>query len=124
MNLIKQLENINLDELQKMNFNNLLNQVGDLSRENKILSDKIEAQNKTIAEINEKINNLNLKRSTNIFNESRGKENDDKLKEIISNINSDLQINNIYQKNNNPFSKEQKVETNDNKQITSKKILS
>ena len=121
LNLIKQLENINLDELQKMNFNNLLNQVGDLSRENKILSDKIEAQNKTIAEINEKINNLNLKRSTNIFNESRGKENDDKLKEIISNINSDLQINNIYQKNNNPFSKEQKVETNDNKQITSKK---
>jgi len=121
LNLIKQLENINLDELQKMNFNNLLNQVGDLSRENKILSDKIEAQNKTIAEINEKINNLNLKRSTNIINESRGKENDDKLKEIISNINSDLQIDNIYQKNNNPFSKEQKVETNDNKQITSKK---
>ena len=60
LNMLKQLEKINLDELQKMNFNSLLNQVGDLSRENKILSDKIEQQNKTIAEINERLNKLNL----------------------------------------------------------------
>ena len=59
LNMIKQLEKINLDELQKMNFNALLNQIGDLSRENKILTDKIEQQNKTIAEINERINKLN-----------------------------------------------------------------
>ena len=58
--LIKQLEKINLDELQNMNFNGLLSQIGDLSRENKILSDKIEQQNKTIAEINEKLNKLSL----------------------------------------------------------------
>ena len=55
--LIKQLEKINLDELQNMNFNGLLSQIGDLSRENKILSDKIEQQNKTIAEINEEVVN-------------------------------------------------------------------
>ena len=59
LNFIKQLEKINLDELQNMNFNGLLNQIGDLSRENKILSEKIEQQNKTIEEINEKINKLN-----------------------------------------------------------------
>ena len=60
MALIKQLEKINLEELQNMNFNGLLNQIGDLSRENKILSDKIEQQNKTIAEINERLNKLSL----------------------------------------------------------------
>ena len=75
MGLIKQLEKINLDELQNMNFSNLLNQVGDLSRENKILSDKIEEQNKIISQINEKINNINIntknsqKEKENIINE-------------------------------------------------------
>ena len=60
LGLIKQLEKINLDELQNMNFNGLLNQIGDLSRENKILSDKIEQQNKEISQINEKINKLSI----------------------------------------------------------------
>ena len=73
--LIKQLEKINLDELQNMNFNGLLSQIGDLSRENKILSDKIEQQNKTIAEINEKLNKLSL-------------------------VNIEPKISNVYQKKN------------------------
>ena len=77
LNMLKQLEKINLDELQKMNFNSLLNQVGDLSRENKILSDKIEQQNKTISEINERINKLNINITPN---------------------NNEIKTNNVYQK--------------------------
>ena len=70
LNLIKQLEKINLDELQKMDFNNILTQINDLSKENKNLSNKIEEQNKTISEINEKIKNL--KTNNNNFDPIQG----------------------------------------------------
>ena len=106
LNLIKQLEKINLDELQKMNFNNLLNQIGDLSRENKILSDKIEEQNKAIAEINEKINNMNLK---NI-----------KEKDIMTNIN-EFKINDIYQKNSINLNEPKVSINNEKNKFTPKK---
>ena len=106
MNLIKQLEKINLDELQKMNFNNLLNQIGDLSRENKILSDKIEEQNKTIAQINEKINNMNLKSF--------------KEKDITSNTN-EYKINDIYQRNDFNLNEPKISINNDKNKFTPKK---
>ena len=51
LNLIKQLEKINLNELEKINFNNILSQINDLSN-------KINEQNKAISEINEKLKNL------------------------------------------------------------------
>ena len=60
LNLLKQLEKINLDELQKIDFNNILMQISDLSKENKSLSEKIEEQNKTISEINERIKNSKI----------------------------------------------------------------
>ena len=106
MNLIKQLEKINLDELQKMNFNNLLNQIGDLSRENKILSDKIDEQNKTIAQINEKINNMNLKSF--------------KEKDITSNTN-EYKINDIYQRNDFNLNEPKISINNDKNKFTPKK---
>ena len=106
MNLIKQLEKINLDELQKMNFNNLLNQIGDLSRENKILSDKIDEQNKTIAQINEKINNMNLKSF--------------KEKDITSNIN-EYKKNDIYQRNDFNLNEPKISINNDKNKFTPKK---
>ena len=106
MNLIKQLEKINLDELQKMNFNNLLNQIGDLSRENKILSDKIDEQNKTIAQINEKINNMNLKSF--------------KEKDITSNIN-EFKKNDIYQRNDFNLNEPKISINNDKNKFTPKK---
>ena len=107
MNLIKQLEKINLDELQKMNFNNLLNQIGDLSRENKILSDKIEEQNKTIAEINEKINNMNLKSF--------------KDKDITSSNINEFKRNDIYQKNEFNLNEPKMNINNDKNKFTPKK---
>ena len=58
LNLIKQLEKINLNELQKIDFNNILTQINDLNNENKILSNKINEQNKEISQINEKIKNF------------------------------------------------------------------
>ncbi len=66
LNLIKQLEKINLNDLEKIDFNNILLQINTLTNDNKILSDKINEQNKTISEINEKINNI--KNSTNYNN--------------------------------------------------------
>ena len=65
LNLLKQLEKINLDELQKIDFNNILVQISDLSKENKSLSNKIEEQNKTISEINERIKNSKINSSVN-----------------------------------------------------------
>ena len=65
LNLLKQLEKINLDELQKFDFNNILMQISDLSKENKSLSNKIEEQNKTISEINERIKNSKINSSVN-----------------------------------------------------------
>ena len=74
LNLIKQLEKINLNELQKIDFNNILLQINDINNENKILSNKIEDQNKEISLINEKIknfqnnnNNILLSYFTSIF---------------------------------------------------------
>ena len=105
MNLIKQLEKINLDELQEINFNNLLNQVGDLSRENKILSDKIEEQNKIISQINEKINNINL----NIKNNQKEKEN----------IINEFKLDNILKKSDLNI-KEPKIDINNINNIDNK----
>ena len=71
INIIKQLEKINLNELQKIDFKNILSQINNLNNENKILSDKIEEQNKKISEINEKLktyNNNNLSSKNNFEN--------------------------------------------------------
>ena len=65
LNLLKQLEKINLDELQRIDFNNILMQINDLSKENKSLSNKIEEQNKAISEINERIKNSKINSSVN-----------------------------------------------------------
>ena len=74
LKLIKQLEKINLNDLEKIDFNNILNQINDINNENKLLSNKINEQNKEISEINEKIknlqnnNNLNNNLNNNINN--------------------------------------------------------
>ena len=67
LNLIKQLEKINLNELEKLDVKNILSQLNNLTNENKTLSDKINEQNKIILEINEKIKNLKTNNTNNIL---------------------------------------------------------
>ena len=120
LNLLKQLEKINLDELQKIDFNNILMQISDLSKENKSLSNKIEEQNKTISEINERIKNIKINTSVNNnLNMNLMKEKDplsgfdllDKEKNAYNfnrrEVNKDFKPN-ILDNNNDPFSREMK----------------
>ena len=85
LNLIKQLEKINLNELQKIDFNNILLQINDINNENKILSNKIEAQNKEISLINEKIKNFQNNNSNLLLNKNN-LINSEKKNEFKSNI--------------------------------------
>ena len=119
LNLLKQLEKINLDELQKIDFNNILVQISDLSKENKSLSNKIEEQNKTISEINEKIKNTKINSSIN-NNLNLMKEKDplsefdllDKEKNAYNfnrrEVNKDFKPNKLDNNNNDPFSRDMK----------------
>ncbi len=58
LNLIKKLENINLNELEKIDFKNILSQINDLSK-------KINEQNNEISKINEKLNTLKSNSNNN-----------------------------------------------------------
>ena len=120
LNLLKQLEKINLDELQKIDFSNILMQISDLSKENKSLSNKIEEQNKTISEINERIKNAKINSSVNNnLNLNLMKEKDPLSEFDLLNkeknsynfnrreVNKDFKPN-ILDNNNDPFSREMK----------------
>ena len=138
LNIIKQLEKINLNELQKIDFNNISTQINDLTSENKFLINKINEQNKEIAEINEKIKNLennnNLNNNilqtnknafeTNKYNFSKSEiRNDFKTSMFDYNDpykrepkNTDININKIYDKEKvkNIFESNKKEEENIN----------
>ena len=115
LNLIKQLEKINLNELQKIDFNNMLTQINDISSENKFLVNKINEQNKQIADINEKIKNLE-NNNNNLASNKNTFENNNKYNFSKSEIKNDFKTslfdyNDPYKREdlNDPYKREPKI---------------
>ena len=109
LNLIKQLEKINLDELQKINYNEMINQINNVTNENKLLKDKIDEQNKVIEQINAKINDLNNNIQKNEFNKNINTDNN------INNYNNEMfEKKDIFINDNKNINKENKLDINNN----------
>ena len=119
LKLIKQLEKINLNELEKIDFKNILTQINDITNENKMLSNKINDQSKEISEINEKIKNLqndnnalnnnlnknNLPSNQNAYDRNKYNSNKSEIKEDFKTSLYEL---------NDPYKREPKKENKDN----------
>ena len=116
LDLIKQLENINLNELQKVDFNNILKDINNLNNENKNLLNKIDQQNKEISEINQKIKNLQNNTNNLVSNKNT-------LESNIYNL-SKSEIKNDFKSNklefNDPYKREPKINDVYNKKMNEK----
>ena len=116
LDLIKQLEKINLNELQKVDFNNILKDINNLNNENKNLLNKIDQQNKEISEINQKIKNLQNNTNNLVSNKNT-------LESNIYNL-SKSEIKNDFKSNmlefNDPYKREPKINDVYNKKMNEK----
>ena len=118
LNLIKQLEKINLNELEKMDFKNILSQLNNLTNENKTLSDKINEQNKIILEINEKVKNIKTNNTNNILLPEQNPLDNNPFSYRKQEKNEDFKERNNFEINN-PYSRVNKINdiNNENKNI-------